>query len=376
MPGASTLWRLFRYSRATDASPLENFTTEALAAAFRQDPGPLLQVLSRHSISVSVDAKDLGVRTQVPIGRKVALPSGLLRTGTIDLELDLPPGNSPRILWIEVKVKAELSDDQWRVYREVARGRGLALALLSKSPMELPAEHTGAADHEEYQIRWQELWNATVPAADPTPAWVELRTFLEENHVADSYDQPVHPAETEALAQGHTLYRKVRRTLRQTVAALPDLEGWRWPGEARVNQLVAGQFTNHGRMAVTVGSPRRSRLGFGVGPIDRSIDSSEAGPCALAWVDCALKQTELRLQLLDLATDPSHGLIAAGWHTNATGRWPLWIAGEVLADSADLQRWFTTRIQELRTAGILDLINTAGFVEADLADDEILDEAE
>jgi len=43
----STFGRLFTYARESKVDALENFTTEALAAAIREDPRPIVQLLQR-----------------------------------------------------------------------------------------------------------------------------------------------------------------------------------------------------------------------------------------------------------------------------------------------------------------------------------------
>lgn len=61
----STLLRLFRLAKATSAQALENYTTEALAAAVRADPGPFLVALRARDI-VTADGVEI-VQTQVHI---------------------------------------------------------------------------------------------------------------------------------------------------------------------------------------------------------------------------------------------------------------------------------------------------------------------
>ena len=61
------LHSLFRYAKSVDAEALENFTTEALASAIRQDHAPLVNVLrERGLLSTDHDPEQLDVHTQRP----------------------------------------------------------------------------------------------------------------------------------------------------------------------------------------------------------------------------------------------------------------------------------------------------------------------
>ncbi len=97
-------------SRAPPNSPLENFTTEALAAAVERDPGPLLRALPR-------DVADVGALLEARVGRvdtQVRVPGGI-----VDLVVDL---------WIEVNAYAGLSGDQLHAYRAAAKRAAVCLA--------------------------------------------------------------------------------------------------------------------------------------------------------------------------------------------------------------------------------------------------------
>ena len=60
--------RLFTFARAAENSPLENFTTEALAAAVERDPGPLLRALPR-------EAADVAAFLEARVGRAPLRPA-------------------------------------------------------------------------------------------------------------------------------------------------------------------------------------------------------------------------------------------------------------------------------------------------------------
>jgi hypothetical protein len=67
------------FARATGARPLENFTTEALAAAIASDPSPFLVALE------SVELALPNIRTVERVQTQVHVPGGV-----IDLEVVAP----------------------------------------------------------------------------------------------------------------------------------------------------------------------------------------------------------------------------------------------------------------------------------------------
>jgi hypothetical protein len=101
---AGSPWIVSTHSLArTSRDALENFTTEALAAAIQVDPRPLLRALPTAVASASpIEAAEvLHVRTQVQVDG-----------GIVDLVVEVLVDGEIRSLWIEVKAHAGLSGAQ------------------------------------------------------------------------------------------------------------------------------------------------------------------------------------------------------------------------------------------------------------------------
>ncbi len=105
----SSLTPLFRYARSSRSEALENFTTEVLAVAAREDPEPLLASLTERGLLRYDDVPtEVGVQTQVSIGG----------AGIIDLVLTLRGPGWTREIWAEVKVWAPESGFQLTNYKD------------------------------------------------------------------------------------------------------------------------------------------------------------------------------------------------------------------------------------------------------------------
>ncbi|MBK6919511.1 MAG: hypothetical protein IPH07_19110 [Deltaproteobacteria bacterium] len=99
----STLHRLFTFAKATRAEALENFTTEALAAAITDDPAPLVAALAHvPGLQIPPTTRLLRVDTQVPVDG-----------GTVDLVVAF----DTITYWFEVKAHGGLHGDQLATYR-------------------------------------------------------------------------------------------------------------------------------------------------------------------------------------------------------------------------------------------------------------------
>lgn len=126
----STLYQLLRYARSSKAEAVENFTTEALAAAIRHDATPFVILLREHQLLRRPEPPlEVSVETQVHVRD----------AGFIDLVTEVRGDSWTEELWLEVKVDAPESGQQLTNYeRWIGRLETDAqpvLAVLSKMPL-------------------------------------------------------------------------------------------------------------------------------------------------------------------------------------------------------------------------------------------------
>ena len=201
----STLYRLLKYAKGGPQETRENFTTEALRAAIREDPGPILRVLHTAGVLPASDEPPaVEAETQVR-----------MQSGQLDLVLAVRARVWWREIWVEVKTGAAEHGEQLRNYLAAVATRDEPrpkLVLLGPWPISAPAEFR--------QIRWSEVVRAARHASATSRLWPELIQFLRETNMADDYDGPVTAREAGSLLDAHALLRKMRRAVRRTARLL------------------------------------------------------------------------------------------------------------------------------------------------------------
>jgi hypothetical protein len=347
----STLSRLFLYAKATRAEACENFTTEAIAGAIRVSPDLFLAVLADAGLVAST-ARLVSAFTQVP----------LVRSGTVrylDLVIEVQEATVRRQLWLEVKVGAGESGDQLAAYREhIARwptSPPPTLGVLGPRPLGgLP------------WISWQSLWRA-LASRESDPVWADIRAYLEEIKMADTYDEPITASELSSLRAAHGLTGKVARILtRFGVDARIIWPDSRWPAsEAKVLDSVGRHFVRHGSLAI--GATTRFRVGCSAGVYQEPTGETYVGLWLWAKPSWLPERTAVLQKTAGLE----------GWEAEGPEKWEFVGAYAPLSSfSAEgaATEWLTQRLRELGTAGVLALLPNLGQVQE--GEDAEVDERE
>lgn len=327
-PMRRRLDRLFTFARAAENSPLENFTTEALACAIERDPGPLLRTLPLEvaDLAAFCEFHDLRVDTQVSV------PGGV-----VDLVVEVIVDGEPLHLWIEVKAHAGLSGAQLSAYAAAAAAWPSvprpAVFMLCKYPL----------TRDVPTLRWNRL-RACIPV-DCHHTWLELRDFLEDYRMADDLDAPFTATQLGAAGLARGLLRKATRLAHEFLGR-PDLPAaWHesnFPrSEAKISRAVAVQFFHHNRLVV--GSRRYPWVCFGIYFRD--------SPELTLWIE---------FQPGDRAAYEAIAALVPGLPPGWTVEWNRvspWI-GASLAIHGDLEHeaamtWLLARVHELAAANIL-----------------------
>lgn len=349
---ATSLSRLFAYARTPDSDPRENFTTEALAAAVLAEPGPLLTALARGGVLDPDDVITCAPFTQV-------FHEG---AGTIDLVLQLQMSGGPREVWIEVKVDAPESGQQLRSYRAFIDGDASLrrdLIVLAKDVLPTSVPHLA--------LRWRDLARAARDVAPDHILWTELRAYLEEIHMTDRSTFPITLREASSLDDTFGLFRKAIAVVRGVNARLGELG---YPDWLRISQTgqtgwltskLHDQFIRFGRVMVDGKRGYRANVFYGFVPRD-----GEA--YATVWIESDPRRTAERQVLRERAK----ASLDDSWEQPLDHRWQLMIRATraiLLTTEADAVDWFVGRFEELKSAGLIDLIPTLGTTPAGEGDD-------
>jgi hypothetical protein len=357
----STLERLFAYARTQDSDPRENFTTEALAGAIRSDPRPLLYALARKGLFDPDDVVQCHPFTQVSFAG----------AGTIDLLVQLEMGTGAHEVWIEAKVDAPESGQQLRNYRtfiDSHRELPRHLVVLAKDVLPSTVPHT--------PLRWREISQAARELARDNLLWSDLRAYLEAIGMTDRSTYPVSLREAASLDDAFGMLQKALAVIKAVNERLPGLgyPDWLHTSQAGrtgwITTKVHDQFTRFGRMMIYDKGELRGKVFYGFQPQD-----GEA--YATIWIEVDPRRTAEREAVQKLA----RAGLNASWEQPLDHRWQLVIRREraiAFGSEREAVDWFLGRFDELREAGLIDLLPNLGTVppeerDAQLATEELPD---
>ncbi len=323
---SSTLGRLFNYAKATGSSPVENFTTEALAAAIREDSAPLRAALQ--SCGITIGPEPVRVHTQVVV------PEG---------QLDLVAHVGEIELNFEVKVEAGESGDQLQRYVERAKSSGARLIVLSRSPV---LGWSGA------WLQWQDIWTAVRRSEDVSVYWRDFATWLEELKMADDSFEPIGKGDPFAVHGTYRLIQKAANILAPVGLALRALRpGEAWPSTSdEARRYISARFIEGNEIAI--GLPAAKHAGLAIGIVEEEDDDGVPARWAAAWIWADPRKLDARSVL--------GGVCPAGWERDPHP----WIALQrrTPAGAFETQRaatdWLVARAGELNECGILAKLET------------------
>lgn len=334
--------RLFTYARSSSVSQIENFTTEALAAAIRIDPSPFYVALARHGVVPGpMRAERLVVSTQ----------ESMPNVGIIDLIVrELEHSTITKELWVEAKVWAGESGDQLARYsRSIAsRMDGVERVLIVLGPRPV-----GAVSGVPW-LPWQAVRDG-VKATDRSNAiWQELSQFLEERNVADLSTDPMSAREIASLRDAHNLFVKATRVLTLVNArATDEYPTWGWGGKDQITQTILGQFQRHARLTITTTQrPVYLVLGYS--------DLFATGEAHLSvWVESDPKKVDVRAGMHEVA---AIGQLSDRWIRRLDSWQGLSVSQRaVTVEGVEANvGWFVDRLSELAAAGLAPTGSAAG----------------
>lgn len=331
----SHLSRLFHFAKATGAAAIENFATEALAAAIRADVAPLVAALELVGIQLQGATPD--VQTQVPVDG----------VGILDL-LITPNTGCPVV--IEVKIHANESGNQIQRYREwletLPVERRPSLVTLCRSRLTQAPEVTW--------LPWQVLRRQAL-GRDARGYWRDFAQFLRENEMADDSDEPTTATEARTLVQAHELLRKAVQILKAPAHAANELwPGSNWPAqENRIRNMIASRFAKW--PSYTIQHKARFRAGLTMG-IYHETETSDAWLGVWVWAKPNYVQERSRI------ADQTQGLQGSPWYREG-GTWnPIGAYARLLdfSDHEQASAWLTARLHDLASVGLLDLLPRLG----------------
>lgn len=357
----SNFMRLFKYAKAVDSDPLENYTTEALAVCIEHDSSPIIDILCAAGlISLpNADVETLHVHSQVHVAG----------TGILDMVLDAQFANQVSTFWVEIKVNAGLSGNQLERYLKHISGMDVSvrpqLVLLCRDRIEtIPgmrwitgqraiSEDVGLSPMELHWISWQDIRRIVGNSDIIDGPWHHFRLFLEEIRMADGFDDDILESEVTAMADAGKLMHKMARLLLPFVRfAQPSTPTEKWPQtEADVRAMLFQQFWAHGRFTLY------SKGGSVHIVIGAMTCEGELGLWFIVETDP--KNVSMRHQVIQRA---NQGGLSQDWR-RWSSTWFVLSTFLPFAESTspdEASRWLRERLADLDRSGVLALIPKLG----------------
>jgi hypothetical protein len=199
----------------------------------------------------------------------------LLGGGRLDLVLEVL-GERRRVIgevWVEVKIDApESGPGRLHYYQECAQQRTVErdypVWLVTLARDALPGTNVP-------NLSWNVLYQCAKHGPPEDQPWVEhrswknLRTFLEEQSVANDALGPISDHEAASLEPAYELLQKVSALVSAVHRRLPDIfpepvaSKLHWPNERSLLNVVAANFRSTGEMVGTGGPLRYGLMATG-----------------------------------------------------------------------------------------------------------------
>ena len=331
--------RLFRYAKASEAMALENFTTEALAAAVRNDASPIIRAFENCGLGswVPFDV----VETQVQV-------AGI---GVFDLVLR----SGAKTVVVEAKLGAPESGDQLTRYLAWidAQSPSENAILVVLGPRRL------TEDQRVHWLSWETLRKSIADSGTTHPYWTDFARFLVEIGMKDDSLDPITPAEARTLGPSFSLLRKLVRMLAQPASRLNAVwPGSNWPeGDNAIRKQLVNRFGAGNGFSIQ--HCTYFKAGIALGAYDWETDVWLG-----IWLWCdprkIAERNKIYAQVQELATKPP-------WELDLP-TWELLGAYVRLADISNADAgaaWFLARIEELEAAAVFSLLGNLGSAPAE-----------
>lgn len=213
------------------AGKTENFVTEAVAAAVELDARPMARLL------------------QLPEGTRFKTPrtQHYLRDPKGLLDLVLATDDDQQEFWFEVKIHSGLSDENQLVKYHQHPERARARAILHT----LASERLG--DGAAKPLLWQDLRAAIVSPYSPELHWLwnDLRQWLEENGMADHFDDPITRTEANFGAARNLLGKMARVLSKFAKKANEEWKAADWEvREEKIHKAFGDHFVSWGGLGM------------------------------------------------------------------------------------------------------------------------------
>lgn len=314
------------------STPIEDFLTEALAAAINRDPRPFIVALRKEGIKVQ---KDLTAKTQV----------FKENVGRLDMVLSI---DALEVLWVEVKAWSGEHGDQLKRYTEAA-------ATYNPHPTVLMLATAGAVPSVTMpRLTWHKLVQTISDTEEPSHLWLELRALVEDCGLGGGLTMPLTKEEAQSFHFAQVGIEKVAAFINELEGTLKTQRSdSRWFANINRVQFITDQVQKHGRAI------------YQFDPIVRPSNTMDRDPLVFMWVGIENEQLHLaiegraKVKLRALLGSSFQRLLDLQWKTGRENFLEAIAPTSVLESEDAAIAWSIARIAEIEQTGAYAIIQAA-----------------
>jgi hypothetical protein len=340
---ATSYSRMLSLGSREGSTPIEDFLTEALAAATNRDPRPLIAAL-RTQPEV---ARALIGRSQFKAETQVWLK------GAGRLDFVLKPTQGAQV-WLEVKAFAGEHGNQLSNYaREAKKIRPHAKLVILARPGVMPSIKIP-------KISWGAIISAVGNCNNPSDLWLELCDFLKEKDLGSDLAWPLTEVEALGLSTKKVKDPSVGRAIgkvKNFVTQIEEMLNAGFPNQWYANidkvTFMKNQVKSLGRVVYQFEAKKRKAL------------SISKDPYIMVWAgfqNNSLKVGVEGRKNVDVAAELSssyNALKARGWVLEQKNIFTISTEKLGFATEEQAINWVLSRFSEVQDTGAYELIEAA-----------------
>lgn len=324
--------RMLSLGSREGSTPIEDFLTEALAAATNRDPRPLIALLRKEGVRLSGEPTAATQVVKDDVGR-------------LDLVLSV---DGVEVVWVEVKAWSGEHGDQLMRYIKAA-------AALSPKPLVLMLATAGAVPSIAMpRLTWHKLVEAINNCDEPSDLWIELRDLVEERGLGGGLTMPLTSEEIQSFehaSSGIEKFAAFVNELSGTLAARSSKAEW------FANVELVECITDHVQ--------RQGRALYQFDPIARPASTFGRDPLVFMWVGVEGERLRIaiegraKVKLKALLGKPFQQLLDLKWKAGNDNFMQAIAPPSSLASEDAAIAWSIARIAEIESTGAYALMKAA-----------------
>jgi hypothetical protein len=324
--------RMLSLGSREGSTPIEDFLTEALAAATNRDPRPLVAALRKSGIKLPGEPTAATQVVKESVGR-------------LDLVLSV---DGVEVVWVEVKAWSGEHGDQLRRYTAAAAKR-------DPQPIVLMLATAGAVPSITMpRLTWHKLVEAINDCEKPSDLWIELQDLIEERGFGGGLTMPLTADEAQSFQYTQTGIAKVAAFINELEGTMSTLQSHaKWIANIDRMQFITDQVQRHGRAI------------YQFDPIARPSNSIDRDPLVFMWVGVDGRRLRLAIEgrakvnLKTLLQGSFGKLQTLHWKSVQENILQVIAPPSALTSEEKAIAWSIARIAEIESTGAYSRIRSA-----------------